>query len=129
MAINFLGTWEQKENKTGNTETKHILGNRERQNRGGFREQGNMAINFLVTWEQKENKTGNTETKHILGNRERQNRIITFREHGNTRKIFLGTRVRDFPPPPLLPSPPVPLPAPAGRPSLGITTVTSVAGY
>ena len=95
----------------------------------GFREQGNMAINFLGTWEQKENKTGNAGTKHSLGNKEHQNRRNTFREHGNTRKILLGTRLRDFPPPLPLPSPPVPLPAPAGRPSLGITTGTSVAGY
>ena len=95
--------------------------------RGSVREQGNMVINFLGTWEQKENKTGNTGTKHTLGNREQQNRRSTFREHGNTRTILLGTRVRDFPPPLPLPSPL--LPAPAGRPSLGITTGTSVAGY
>ena len=60
-----------------------------------FREQGNMAINFLGTWEQKQNKTGNTGTREqnvFLGNREHQNRRKTFSEHGNTRKILMGTR-------------------------------------
>ena len=52
-----------------------------------------MPINFLGTWEHKENKTGNTGKKHILGNRyKHQNRRNTFREHGYTRKILLGTR-------------------------------------
>ena len=66
--------------------------------------------------EQKENKTGNTGTKYILGNREHQNRRHTLREHGNTRKILLGTRVRGSPSPPPM------------RPSLGIMTGTSLAG-
>ena len=43
MPINFSGTWEQKENKTGNTGTK-----------ASFREQG--------TWEHKENFVGNKGT-------------------------------------------------------------------
>lgn len=29
MAIKFIGTWQQKENTTGNKGTKHILGNGE----------------------------------------------------------------------------------------------------
>ena len=55
MAINFLGTWEQKENKTGNTGTNTYF--REHQNRiNTFRE---------LTWEHKENFVGNREGLHI----------------------------------------------------------------
>ena len=39
------------------------------------------------------------EQKDILGNRENQNRRNTFREHGNTRKILLGTMEHGLPPP------------------------------
>ena len=49
MVINFLGTWE-KENKTGNTGTKSILGNREHQNQGKT---------FKGTQEDRENFVGN----------------------------------------------------------------------
>ena len=46
--------------------------------------------------------------KHISGNREHQNRRNTFREHGNTRKILLGTREHALRPPPPPPPPPLP---------------------
>ena len=36
---------------------------------------------------------------YMLGNREHQNRSNTFREHGNTGKLLLGTREHETPPP------------------------------
>ena len=52
MAINFLGTWCKRKIKLGTREQKHILGNKERQNRGNtFREHGNTRKILLRTRE------------------------------------------------------------------------------
>ena len=51
-----------------------------------------MAINSLGTWEQKENRTRNMGTKAYLREQGTPKSKKYFREHGNTRKILLGTR-------------------------------------
>ena len=74
----------------------------------GFRNKGTSPLTFWEHESKRNIKLRTWEQRHILGNRELQKGRNTFREHGNTRKILLGTRKHGAPP----------LPPRIGRPSL-----------